>query len=244
MSDPRGEDGPTADFVASLSRQILGCSTDLQVITQVLGETWATSAPVPPELLTYLYRVTRELRRLGYVTLSLSQSLDSKKPFSLAPLNMELVVEDMAKSFQTPGSKVRLVTRPLAKNPWVWWGEVEQLRMVLDSLIDPLLRYAKPNSQLIIALEDYHGQLERGNGYLLVSATGTEAIIQPAQTSQLFDNLSRDLSFKQLNNGLSLYLARRLIERHGGQLEAENGSKGSLTFWFTLPLVDNSEGGR
>ena len=110
--------------------------------------------------------------------------------------------------------------------------------------MDPLLRYAKPNSQLIIALEDYHGQLERGNGYLLVSATGTEAIIQPAQTSQLFDNLSRDLSFKQLNNGLSLYLARRLIERHGGQLEAENGSKGSLTFWFTLPLVDNSEGGR
>jgi signal transduction histidine kinase len=238
--DKRTENWPATDFAATLSHQILGCSTDLQAIAQVLGETQAVAAPVPRELTNYLYRVIKELRRLGHETLSLSQTLDSEELFTLAPLDVGAVVGELARSFEAPDFENQLETRCLARNPWVWWSEPEQLRMVLDSLINPLLCYARPGSRLIITLEEHQGQLERENGYLLVSLVSPESVIQPGHSAELFANPTRDLSMEQLNSGLSLYLSRQLIERHGGQLEIENGAGGSLTLWFTLPLVHSS----
>jgi len=37
---------------------------------------------------------------------------------------------------------------------------------------------------------------------------------------------------------LNLCTSRKLIEVHGGQLEAETSSDSRLTLWFTLPLVE------
>lgn len=233
---------PAIDFAASLSHQILGCSTDLQVIAQVLGETSAASVPAPPELLTYLYRVIKELRRLGHETLSLSRSLDSRALLALTPLNVEALLAETVQSFQAPDLENPVETRCLMENPWVWWSEPEQFRMVLNSLINPLLCYARPGSQVVITLEEHHGQLERENGHLLVSFISPEALLRPGHAAELFANPNGDLSFEQLNSGLSLYLSRQLIERHGGQLEVENGCGKSLTFWFTLPLVHSSQG--
>jgi PAS domain S-box-containing protein len=40
--------------------------------------------------------------------------------------------------------------------------------------------------------------------------------------------------------GLGLYIARQLIEKHGGAIRAENRSKGGARFVIELPLADNS----
>jgi signal transduction histidine kinase len=237
----QAESWPAIDMAASLSYQILGCSTDLQAIAHVLGEARASSTPLPPEVVTYLYRVIRDLRRLGNATLSLSRTVsDPEQLFSLAPLDLERLVEEVVAGFKARGVDGRLQLYSRLSRARVWWGQPEQLKMILDSLISPLLHYAACDSRITLSLEAYHGYLEREHGYLLVSMTNPDTFLPAAEVDQLFIKPPPERSFDRLADGLNLYVARKLIEIHGGQLEAE-AAAGGLTFWFTLPLVEDSQ---
>ncbi len=37
--------------------------------------------------------------------------------------------------------------------------------------------------------------------------------------------------------GLGLYIARTLVELHGGKIDVESEERHGATFWFTLPLL-------
>ena len=58
--------------------------------------------------------------------------------------------------------------------------------MVLNALVDLSLNYASPRSRVAVALEEYHGYLERSNGYLLVSISNSPTFVQPAEVEELF----------------------------------------------------------
>lgn len=254
------DNGTATDFATHLSSQLLGCTTELQTIGRVLqaldeghllsnlfDEEFFTEKreyrknPFPREILISLYRVVSQLRRLGYTTLALSETLDSGQLFSLTALNMKVVVEEVVYGFQIQGINGRLQVCCQTDHTQIWWSQAEQLKMVLESLISPLLYYAVPNSPITLTLEAYHSYLERDNGYLLVSITTPHSFFQVAEADQLFIRPTPKHAFERLNSSLNLTVSRQLIELHGGQLEAESGDNGLFTFWFTLPLAEDSQ---
>jgi signal transduction histidine kinase len=64
--------------------------------------------------------------------------------------------------------------------------------------------------------------------------------IHPDDVDRIFEKFGRGRDAegnRRPGVGLGLYLSRRIIEAHGGELRMRNSSDGA-TFWFELPMTD------
>ena len=73
------------------------------------------------------------------------------------------------------------------------------------------------------------------DGALSVTIADTGRGIAPEDLAPIFDRYWRPKGSEQEGTGLGLYIARRIVEAHGGRVWAESSPQGA-TFVFTLPL--------
>lgn len=74
-----------------------------------------------------------------------------------------------------------------------------------------------------------------------VSVTNFGSMIPPADQGRIFTKFYRGNGHHQAGYGLGLYLARRLVELHGGQIWVESSSAEATTFHFTLLLAGQGQ---
>jgi signal transduction histidine kinase len=63
--------------------------------------------------------------------------------------------------------------------------------------------------------------------------------IEPAQLHHVFDRYWRESPAAGGGSGLGLYLAKGIVDAHGGKLWAQSRVGIGSTFFFTLPLREN-----
>jgi chemotaxis family two-component system sensor kinase Cph1 len=73
------------------------------------------------------------------------------------------------------------------------------------------------------------------DGMLSVTISDTGRGIAPEDLAHIFDRFWRSKASEERGTGLGLYIARGIVEAHGGSLWAESSPPGA-TFSFTLPL--------
>jgi signal transduction histidine kinase len=73
------------------------------------------------------------------------------------------------------------------------------------------------------------------DGVLSVTIADTGRGIAPEHLTHIFDRYWRPRGSKEEGTGLGLYIARGIVEAHGGRIWAESSPQGA-TFVFTLPL--------
>ena len=64
--------------------------------------------------------------------------------------------------------------------------------------------------------------------------------IRPGDAERIFEKFGRGRATAEnmvAGLGLGLYVCRRIVEAHGGELAVEGTPGGGATFWFTLPLA-------
>jgi signal transduction histidine kinase len=113
------------------------------------------------------------------------------------------------------------------------YGDAGRLQQVVWNLLANAVKFTPSAGVISVDAAEEDGLVR------IVVADSGEGI--PAQfRSRLFDTFSQaDVSFGRAHGGLGLGLAivRRLVEAHGGQVEAESrGPNQGATFTVTLPL--------
>jgi signal transduction histidine kinase len=81
------------------------------------------------------------------------------------------------------------------------------------------------------------------NGHVRFCVADEGRGVTSRQREHLFDEFyqaEEDASRRTGGLGLGLYMARRIVERHGGQIWAEPHQFAGLTICFTLPLAGPS----
>ena len=73
------------------------------------------------------------------------------------------------------------------------------------------------------------------DGMLSVTIADTGRGIAPEDLAHIFERFWRPKASEGGGTGLGLYIARGIVEAHGGRLWAESSPPGA-TFFFTLPL--------
>jgi signal transduction histidine kinase len=107
-------------------------------------------------------------------------------------------------------------------------GRIEQ---VLDNLLSNAAKYGDPGTDIQV-------RIERSNAEVAVSITNRGRGISPEDLARLFTRFYRTREAQTgrvAGLGLGLYIAKGLVEAHGGTIRAESVPGQTTTFHFTLP---------
>ncbi len=149
-----------------------------------------------------------------------------RQPTDLAALSREI-----AESLQLTTEQHRIVVDADPTHVTGEW-DADRLRQVLNNLVGNAIKYA-PGGLISIILRREGEQAD-----LFVSDQGPG--IPPEQQARLFGRFrqaGRTARERAGGLGLGLYLAKGIIEAHGGLIGVESEPGQGATFWFTLPLA-------
>jgi signal transduction histidine kinase len=109
-----------------------------------------------------------------------------------------------------------------------------RLAQVFDNILNNAIKYA-PNSPVTITLD-------REDRLAIVAISDKGPGISPQHLEKLFQRFFRvpDSSTATRGTGLGLYICRKIIQTHNGEITAESVFGEGTTFYIKLPLVENS----
>jgi two-component system, OmpR family, phosphate regulon sensor histidine kinase PhoR len=113
-------------------------------------------------------------------------------------------------------------------------ADPERIERVLTNLITNALKYSPSPKPVVVGVE-------QTNGEAVVSVADQGAGISPEELPRLFQRFTRGREGPKSDVaglGLGLYIARLMVEAHGGRIRAESDLGKGSTFSFSLPLEE------
>ena len=137
-----------------------------------------------------------------------------------------------------PGMEERLKVRidPSAEDAMVP-ADRARILQVFRNLFSNALKYSPPRTPVVLSVECDDGIAVR------FSVENQGPGIDPESMPRLFQRFSRVRAAgmeRVPGSGLGLYIARRIVEDHGGTIWAESEPGRTATFSFTLPTADSA----
>jgi PAS domain S-box-containing protein len=115
-------------------------------------------------------------------------------------------------------------------------ADPDRLAQVMENLLTNAVKYGTGGTPIVVAVE-------RESSGIAVAVTNDGQELAPDVLSGLFQRFQRTASAKRQGikgTGLGLYIARSLVEAHGGHIVAESAPPGRITFRFTLPAAGSA----
>ncbi|PJF21488.1 MAG: histidine kinase [Phototrophicales bacterium] len=143
---------------------------------------------------------------------------------------LDEVVRRSVERFSTQTNKHQFVIHFPADFPSIQ-GDETKLRQVIDNLLSNAVKYS-PNGGVI----EVGGEVTDHLVKIYVSDSGVG--LTKEDQGRIFERFYRvdgKLSRKTQGTGLGLYLARAIVEAHGGMIRVDSQPGQGSTFYFTLP---------
>jgi signal transduction histidine kinase len=109
-----------------------------------------------------------------------------------------------------------------------------RFEQILTNLLSNAAKYGDPGGAIELALRPLDGVVE-------VSVTNQGPGLRADETERLFQRFYRAERARVAEReglGLGLYIAKGLVEAHGGQIAVESKPEGPTRFSFTLPIYE------
>jgi NtrC-family two-component system sensor histidine kinase KinB len=149
-----------------------------------------------------------------------------KRPTSIAAL-VEAALETHRVLSEERG--VQLVVAPLPVDEELF-VDPERIALVLSNLISNALRHTPAGGQVTL-------RAQLTNGWIRFAVTDTGAGIAKEHQPHIFEKFFRVPGTPADGAGLGLFIAKEIVEGHGGEIAVKSEEGRGSTFWFTVPLV-------
>jgi two-component system, chemotaxis family, sensor kinase Cph1 len=133
-----------------------------------------------------------------------------------------------------------LILRPLAEAKWITLtsdlrgdlvnADRDRIFQVLSNLVGNAIKFTPGQGSIFVRAETMNAEVR-----VTVSDTGPG--IPPDQLANLFDRYWQARPSDQEGSGLGLFIAKGIIEAHGGRIWTEACAGAGATFVFTLPVL-------
>ena len=186
------------------------------------------------EPLRRVYLSNERLIKLVNDLLDLSRMEGGRMRYDMKPTQFSVIIASVLEEFQQIAQSKGLVLRFKKEkdDPLVRLDE-EKMRQVAFNLIDNAVRYTPKGGSITITLtiNPYH---------LLLSIADTGIGLDKQEINSLFQKFVRSKEVARIHTegiGLGLYVARRIVEDHGGRIWAESaGKEKGSAFFVELPI--------
>lgn len=224
------------DFVHQASHCLRPIKDSLYLLGKnVQGQAWGgVLADSLGMIEHYEWRLTRLIENMELVC-----SLEiPDHSFRFSEVKLDAIVSDVVKEFENPArrSGKTIIWSANPKDFPFIPANAEGLRQVLINLIDNAIKYSGENGEVSVSLE-----ADDSKKIVSVRVSDTGPGIPQEDWERIFDRGyrvedARDRRPKEVGQGLGLYIARLIVERHKGHISVTSGLGKGTTFTITLPI--------
>ena len=158
----------------------------------------------------------------------------AKKPINLNDLVADVVNEQRGDiEAAAHAAEIKLPRKPITLP-----ADIHMLRMAVENLLSKAIKYTPRGGKIAV-----HVYKEGGDAKIEITDTGIG--IKPSDIGKIFRQfvrLENETSQQVGGTGIGLYLAKHLVELHGGSVSVQSQPGLGSTFTISLPLHDTADG--
>jgi len=226
-----------SDFITIVAHQLRTPLSGLSWILEILAK--RDVGPLTSEqkkLIDDGRKAMKESLKTVEDLLNAAQIEEGRFGFQFSMADIEKIIENVFIKFE-PVAKINdvklIFQRPeFQLKPFVM--DPLRIKLVLEILVDNGLKYNVENGEVRVRIDPMEGK-----PFVLVSVEDTGVGISREDLSRLFTKFFRSkaaLKGQTSGIGLGLYLAKNIIERHGGKIWAKSALERGSIFTFSLPI--------
>jgi signal transduction histidine kinase len=122
----------------------------------------------------------------------------------------------------------------------------DRVQLVFSNLISNAIRFAPKGTRVVVHAETIHASGGNGEHRFPDAAVRFEVRddgpgIPQQHQAGLFEKFFRVPGSPEGGSGLGLFIAKGLVEAHGGKIGVDSGAGRGAIFWFTLPAAPTLE---
>jgi signal transduction histidine kinase len=219
-----------ADFVSMVSHELRSPMASLIGSAQTLQARWRTLGPEQRD--SFLALIAHETTRLSALVddvLDTSRIEAGTFSYSFDDVDLDRLVRDSVAAAEHGADDVRIKANVGGPLPSIR-GDRARLRQVLSNILENAVKYSPAGSAV-----DVDAYVSDGAVLVDVSDHGPGIRVQDREL--IFEKFGRvNHGEGKPGTGLGLFIARSIVEAHGGTLVVGEGSHPGATFRLSLPL--------
>jgi signal transduction histidine kinase len=236
----------TSGFVATVSHKLQTPLTSIKGYIELLLH--GAAGTVPPQqyrLLDIVHSDTEQMISLVNNLIVVSEMAQEEIEIDPWPVDMRNVITEAVEAIGSRAAERQLdlqVNLPRDLKPAK--GDPEQLRQIMDNLLDNSVRYTPPGGSITVWAAEAHLAEETASPrhYLVIGVRDTGVGIPPEEHDRIFEKFYRvdsPLLVEASGTGMGLAIVKSLVEAHGGRIWVESDSEAGSTFSFTIPSLED-----
>jgi len=199
-----------------------------------LVEMYGPLTPDQKRFVTRIAQTSQKMQSLVYTLVDLAW-VESGMPLENVPVDLDIVIRQAVSELGQEAKEKRIPIAISTQQPMpVVMGDTMRLKQVVYNLLHNAILYSGPEQPVAIHAyaQDQHVRCtvaDRGIG------------IAESEIDQVFDRTYRSPNEAVRSvpgGGIGLTMARVILKRHGGAIEASSVLGRGSTFMFTLPLAE------
>jgi signal transduction histidine kinase len=225
-----------SEFISIAAHQL---RTPLSAIKWILSMVLKKEFKTEGETTEFLQKAAESCQRLILLVndlLEVDHIQSGKDRFVFRPVDIAQVIDALvSESKEQSHAKGQSLDITCADKSIVL-GDEMKLRALLQNLIENAIKYTPDNGKIQI-------KTELGEKCVHITITDTGIGIPAEQKSRLFTKFFRAqnaIKSSTVGSGLGLFIAKQIIERHGGTITFESEVGKGTTFYINLPRQFNS----
>ena len=216
------------EFLSIAAHELRTPLTALQLQLQSLRRAGSTA----PEVTSRLDRVTRSTERLTSLIdalLDVSRIATGRLSLKREPVNLSSTVADVVDRLREAAEFARCELVPEIEPSLEAVVDPLRLEQVIGNLVSNAIKYAAGTPIRV--------SLARSGSEAVLEVTDRGTGIPEEAILRVFGRFERAAPLRHFGGlGLGLYVAREIVEAHGGAVSAQNGDDGGAVFTVRLPL--------
>ncbi len=226
-----------SDFITIVAHQLRTPLSGLSWVLEILAKKEMGSLTSEQEkLIDDGKRAMKESLKTVEDLLNVAQIEEGRFGFQFSMADIEKIIEDVLIKFE-PVSKmddIKLVFHRPEFQLKQFVMDSLRIKLVLEILVDNAIKYNVKNGEVRIKIDPWEGK-----PFILISVEDTGTGISREDSLRLFTKFFRSksaLKGQTSGIGLGLYLAKNIIDRHGGKIWAKSALGRGSIFTFSLPI--------
>ncbi len=145
------------------------------------------------------------------------------------------LISEMLKMFGMANTKDMLLSGDIPSDLPPVYADPDRVQQILRNLLDNAIKFTPENGTVTVRVQIS----EQDPGFLCVAVADSGCGVKAEESEVIFEYLyqaENNMEAGRKGLGLSLYICKELVSRHGGRIWVESQPECGSTFFFTLPI--------